>query len=146
MTMHYILLADEPTCRDLSRAMYRLSRPEHLSNVQTDTLYVFPWHQHPTTGAWAMAFDGQFQYPRHPDVPMMLTAPGDPYGSQALMQTLFLPIAADGANSLQALLAYILANDVIDTAMILPLVDPALVKTQAEMDAAGWFPTPEIAS
>jgi hypothetical protein len=109
-----------------------------------DTLYLFGWHKHPTSNEWAMNFDEQYQYRRHPDVPMMLTAPGDPYGSQALMQSLFLPIAADGTTSLQALLAYILANDVIDTAQILPLVDPALVKTQAEMDAAGWFPTMEL--
>ena len=139
--MRYILLSDEATCRDMSRALYRLQVPEAVSAGHC-TLYLFGWHRHPTTGAWAMAFDDACQYPRHPDVPMMLTAPGDPYGSQALMQTLFLPIAADGVTSLQALLAYILANDVIDAGEILPLVDPALVKTQAEMDADGWFPGP----
>jgi len=30
---------------------------------------------------------------------------------------------------------------IADTAQILPLVNPALVKTQAQMEAAGWFPT-----
>ena len=142
--MNYVLLADKPTCMDLSRAMYRLGRPEHLSNALTDTLYLFGWHKHPTRNEWAMAFDDAYQYPRHPDVPGMLTAPGDPYGSQALMQTLFLPIAADGAASLQALTQYILDNDVIDTGEILPLVNPALVKTQAEMDSDGWFPVTEM--
>jgi hypothetical protein len=126
----------------MSRALWRLCRPEPIAFAANDgTQYVFGWHKHPTFNQWAMRFDDAYQYPRHPDVPGMLTAPGDPYGSQALMQTLFLPIAADGANSLQALLAYILANDVIDTAQILPLIDPELVKTQAQMEAAGWFPT-----
>jgi len=144
MAMYYILLADELTCKNLSRAMYRLSRPEHLSNVQTDTLYVFPWHQHPITGAWAMAFDDAYQYPRHPDVPSMLTAPDDPYGSQALMQTLFLPIAVNGAASLQTLTQYILSNSMIDTSQILPLIKPELVKTRAQMEADGWFPASEM--
>jgi hypothetical protein len=138
----YVLLSSETECKDLSRALWRLRRPEPVAEAAGDqTLYLFGWHKHPTLNQWALRFDEQYQYPRHPDVPMMLTAPGDPYGSQALMQSLFLPIAADGANSLQALLAYILANDVIDTGEILPLVDPALVKTQAQMEAAGWFPT-----
>jgi hypothetical protein len=138
--MRYILLSSEQTCTDLSRALYRISAPEHLS-IGSGTLYLFPWIQHPVNESWALKFDDAYQYQKHWAVNDMLTAPGDPYGSQALMQTLFLPIAADGAASLQALLAYILAHDVIDTAQILPLVDPALVKTQAEMDAAGWFPT-----
>jgi hypothetical protein len=141
--MRYILLSSEQTCADLSRALYRISAPEHLS-IGSGTLYLFPWIQHPFSSAWAMQFDDAYQYPKHWAVNDMLTAPGDPYGSQAMMQTLFLPIAANGAASLQALLAYILANSVIDTAEILPLVDPALVKTQAEMDAAGWFPTMEL--
>jgi hypothetical protein len=115
-----------------------------MDGAERGTLYLFGWHKHPTSNEWAMRFDDAYQHPRHPYVPMMLTAPGDPYGSQALMQTLFLPIAADGVTSLQALTQYILANSVIDTAQILPLVDPALVKTQAEMDAAGWFPTMEL--
>ena len=138
--MRYILLSDEQACQDLSRALWRLCRPAPIVAGE-GTQYLFGWHQHPSLNQWALRFDEQYQYPRHPDVPGMLTAPGDPYGSQALMQTLFLPIAADGVTSLQALLAYILANDVIDTGEILPLVDPALVKTHAQMDAAGWFPT-----
>jgi len=137
--MRYILLSSEQTCADLSRALYRISAPEHLS-IGSGTLYLFPWIQHPVNGSWALNFDDAYQYQKHWAVNDMLTAPGDPYGSQALMQTLFLPIAADGTNSLQALLSYILANDVIDTGEILPLVDPELVKTQAEMDADGWFP------
>jgi hypothetical protein len=139
--MKYILLTDEAACEDLSSGLYRLGRPHTVSDASKDTLYLFGWHRHPINNDWAMIFDEQYQYARHADVPMMLTAPGDPYGSQALMQTLFLPIAANGAASLQALLAYILANDVIDTAQILPLIDPELVKTQAQMEAAGWFPT-----
>lgn len=141
--MRYVLLSDEQTCQHLSRALWRLCRPAPIAAGE-GTQYLFGWHKHPTSNEWAMRFDEQYQYPRHADVPMMLTAPGDPYGSQALMQGLFLPIAADGENSLQALLAYILANDVIDTAQVLPLVDPALVKTQAQMEAAGWFPTMEL--
>jgi hypothetical protein len=140
--MRYIRLSDEKTCQDLSRALWRIARPAPVAEADNDvSQYLFGWHKHPTLGQWALAFDESYQYARHPDVPMMLTAPGDPYGSQALMQSLFLPIAADGANSLQALLSYILAHDVIDTGEILPLVDPALVKTKAQMDAAGWFPT-----
>jgi hypothetical protein len=139
--MRYILLSNEQTCRDLSRALWRLCRPAPIAAGE-DAQYLFGWHQHPTSNEWAMRFDEQYQYPRHPDVPGMLTASGDPYGSQALMQTLFLPIAADGVTSLQALTQYILDNEIIDTAMVLPLVDPALVKTQAEMDADGWFPVP----
>jgi hypothetical protein len=141
--MRYILLTDEQTCRDLSRALWRLTRPAPVAAGET-TLYLFGWHRHPTLDQWAMVFDDAYQYPRHPDVPMMLTAFGDPYGSQALMQSLFLPIAADGVTSLQALTQYILDNEIIDTAMILPLVDPALVKTKAEMDADGWFPAPVV--
>ena len=87
-----------------------------------------------------MTFDDAYVHEKHPFVNTMLTAPGDPYGSQAMMQTLFLPIAANGVASLQALLTYILSNDAIDTAMVLPHVNPALVKTQAQMDADGWFP------
>lgn len=142
--MKYILLSDEQNCKDLSRALYRINRPEHLADLQNDTLYLFPWHKHPSTGTWALLFQDDYQYMKHPDVNVTLTAPGDPYGSQALMQTLFLPIAADGVNSLQALLTYILTHDVIDTAMVLPHVNPALVKTKAQMDAAGWFPNPEM--
>jgi hypothetical protein len=140
--MRYILLTDEQTCRDLSRSLWRIAVPHTVYNAETGTLYLFGWRKHPTTGAWAMDFDEQYQYRKHPDVNMMLTAPGDPYGSQALMQSLFLPIAADGVTSLQALTQYILDNEIIDTAMILPLVDPALVRTKAEMDADGWFPAP----
>lgn len=143
--MRYILFSSEQTCKDLSRALWRLSRPAPVAEAAGDqTQYLFGWHKHPTLSQWALAFDETYQYSRHPDVPMMLTAPGDPYGSQALMQTLFLPIAADGGNSLQALLTYILTHDVIDTAQVLPHVDPTIVKTRAEMDADGWFPTPEM--
>lgn len=142
--MRYILLSDEQNCRDLSRALYRLNRPEHLADLQNDTLYLFPWLEHPSTGAWALLFQANYQYAKHPDVNVTLTAQGDPYGSQALMQSLFLPIAADGVNSLQALTQYILDKDVIDTAEILPHVNPALVKTKAQMDAAGWFSTSEV--
>jgi len=141
--MRYILLSDEQTCQDLSRALWRLCRPAPVAGAANDgTLYLFGWHRHPTLDQWAMIFDEQYQYPRHSDVPMMLTAQGDPYGSQADMQALFLPIAANGVNSLQALLTYILTNSVIDTAQILPHVNPALVKTRAQMEADGWFPTP----
>jgi hypothetical protein len=104
--------------------------------------YLFDWKKHPTLNQWAMAFNASFQYRRHPDVPMMLTTPGDPYGSQAMMQSLFLPIAANGPASLQALLTYVLTHEVIDTAMVLPHVNPTLVRTKAQMDAAGWFPLP----
>lgn len=138
--MKYVLLPDEAACRDLSRALYRISRPVTVADEERDTLYLFMWFRHPTTGAWAMMFDDVFVYPRHPDVPMMLTAPGDPFGSQAMMQSLFLPIAANGAASLQALMTYILTHETIDTAMVLPHVNPALIRTQAEMDADGWFP------
>ena len=143
--MRYILLTDEQTCRDVSRALWRLCRPAPVAEAANDgTQYLFGWHKHPQRNDWALRFDEQYQYPRHPDVPMMLTAPGDPYGSQALMQTLFLPIAADGVNSLQALTQYILTHDVIDTGEVLPHVNPALVKIKAQMDAAGWFPDPEM--
>lgn len=138
--MRYILLTDEQTCKDLSRALWRLTRPAPIAVGET-TQYLFGWHKHPTRNEWALAFDEAYQYPRHPDVPMMLTTPGDPYGSQAMMQSLFLPIAANGVASLQALLTYILTHDVIDTGQVLPHVNPALVKTRAEMDADGWFPT-----
>lgn len=136
--MKYVLLTDEQTCKDLSRALYRLQIPESLSE-KTGTQYLFAWVKHPDQNEWALEFSETLQYRKHPDVNMMLTAPGDPYGSQAMMQTLFLPIAANGAASLQALLGYILANDVIDTAQVLPHVNPALVRTQAQMESAGWF-------
>jgi hypothetical protein len=139
--LKFVLLSTEDQCKELSAALHYLSRPRHIQDQDGDgPSYLFPWFRHPGSGLHALAFYDDYQYRKHPDVNMMLTAPGDPYGSQALMQSLFLPIAADGANSLQALLAYILANDVIDTGEILPLVDPVLVKTQAEMDADGWFP------
>lgn len=141
----YVLLLNEQACKDISSALLRLCRPAPVQQQYQDvSKYLFPWHQHPTLGQWALAFDETYQYPRHPDVPMMLTAPGDPYGSQAMMQSLFLPIAADGVNSLQALLTYILTHDVIDTAQFLPHVSPALVRTRAQMDAEGWFPEPTI--
>ena len=138
--MRYILLSNEQTCKDLSRALWRLCRPAPVAEAANDgTQYLFGWHKHPTLNQWALAFDEQYQYPRHPDVPMMLTAPGDPYGSQAMMQSLFLPIAANGVASLQALMAYILTHDMIDTAQVLPHVNPALIRTWAQMDASGWF-------
>ena len=143
--MRYIHLSSKQTCQDLSRALWRIARPAPVAEADSDvSQYLFGWHKHPTLGQWALAFDESYQYARHPDVPMMLTAPGDPYGSQALMQSLFLPIAADGVTSLQALTQYILDNEIIDTAMILPHVNPALVKTQAEMDSDGWFPVTEM--
>jgi hypothetical protein len=106
---------------------------------------MYEWRKHPQNDQWTLLFDEQYQYPRHPDVPAMLTEPGDPYGSQAMMQSLFLPIAANGVASLQALTQYILTHDTIDTAQVLPHVNPALVRTRAQMDAAGWFPAVVIA-
>ena len=138
----YVLLPDETTCQALSAALWKLNQPATVAPdlSVTPTHGAVSWVKHATLDQWALEMPPAWQYPRHPDVPMMLTEPGDPYGSQAMMQTLFLPIAADGANSLQALLTYILSNAIIDTAMVLPHVNPALVRTRAQMDADGWFP------
>jgi hypothetical protein len=140
MSNLYLVGQTEQTCKDLSQALYRLARPQHLWEPNEVATYVLPWMWKPDSSECALIFVDGFQYPKHADINDMLTAPGDPYGSQALMQTLFLPIAADGMNSLQALLAYILSNSVIDTAQVLPHVNPALVRTKAQMEAAGWFP------
>jgi hypothetical protein len=141
--MKYLIFDDEQSCRDLSRGLYRLSVPDWVS-AGHETLFLFSWRKHPNLPQWALEVIETCKYARHKDVPMMLTAAGDPYGSQALMQSLFLPIAADGANSLQALTQYIVINDVIDIAQLLAHVNPAIIKTHAEMDIDGWFPNPGL--
>ena len=144
MSHLYLVGQTEQMCKELSQALYRLARPQHLWEPQETATYALPWIWRPDGSECALLFVEGFQYNKHPAINSMLTAPGDPYGSQALMQALFLPIAADGVNSLQALTQYILTHDVIDPGEILPYVDPALVKTKAQMDAAGWFPDPEM--
>jgi hypothetical protein len=141
MEAFYVLLADEATCKAMSEALWKLNQPATVAPdlSATPTHYAVGWRKHPTLNQWALEMPPAYQYPRHPDVPMMLQEPGDPYGSQAMMQSLFLPIAANGVASLQALMAYILTSDVIDTGEVLPHVNPALIRTPAQMKAAGWW-------
>jgi hypothetical protein len=142
MDMNYLICPNKNTCKQLSESLYRLARPQHRWEPQETATYMLAWIRHPVQDVWALMFPAQFGYSKHPDINGMLTSPTDQYGSQAMMQSLFLPIAANGVSSLQALLTYILTHDVIDTAMILPHVNPSLVKTKAEMEADGWFPAP----
>lgn len=138
--MIYLLIPTETACRDLSASLWRLSTPITHGYADANTQYAVGWVKHPSRDEWALCIPEDFGFRRHPFVITMLTSPTDEWGSQALMAQNFMPIAANGAASLQALGAYVIANDVVMPVEVLQFINTSLIRTHAQMDADGWFP------
>ena len=145
----YLLLPDEAGAQTLSRGLYRLSRPLELSEAEGDgTLYALGWlvHSDGRAALEAADADGRAEasaelpdnltpYPRHPEVAAQLNDPESE--SSTLFAQLMGGLVAspeDGA----AMQAYVIANDQIDLFGLLAHLDPALVKTRADLSADGW--------
>ena len=132
----YLLLPDEAGAQTLSRGLYRLSRPLELSEAEGDgTLYALGWLVHSDGRAALELPDNLTPYPRHPEVAAQLNDPESE--SSTLFAQLMGGLVAspeDGA----AMQAYVIANDQIDLFGLLAHLDPALVKTRADLSADGW--------
>jgi hypothetical protein len=113
----------------LDAEVWRLRRPLSFQSPQDITKYYYPRITHPTTGQWAIVGDTEEQVKIHPAVDMTAMIALMPEVSQA---------------EKDQLVAYIDANrgGTVPFGTFIPSSSTQL--TQAEADAAGWFPDDPI--
>lgn len=128
--MQLLLCTSEAQAQLLSRGLYRLSRPQELSQAAGDvTRFALSWRRHPSDEAWALEIPAGQELPRHPAVVEELAA--DPSEAAALMGTAVVDQAG--------LLAYVLAHARLSVPYLLSFCDPARVLDEAAATTAGWF-------
>jgi len=113
----------------INAEVWSLRRPDSVKSPQDITRYYYPTITHPTTGQWAIVGDTEEQVKIHPDVDMTAMIALMPEVPQA---------------EKDQLVAYINANrgGTVPFGTFIPSSSTQL--TQAEADAAGWFPDDPI--
>ena len=122
-------MTSEERAKAINAEVWSLRRPDSVKSPQDITRYYYPTITHPTTGQWAIVGDTEEQVKIHPAVDMT--------NMIALMPE--VPQAEK-----DQLVAYIDANrgGTVPFGTFIPSSSTQL--TQAEAEAAGWFPADDL--
>ena len=122
-------MTSEERAKAINAEVWSLRRPDSVKSTQDITRYYYPTITHPTTGQWAIVGDTEEQVKIHPAVDMTAMIALMPEVPQA---------------EKDQLVAYIDANrgGTVPFGTFIPSSSTQL--TEAEADAAGWFPTDEL--
>ena len=122
-------MTSEERAKAINTEVWSLRRPDSVKSPNDVTRYYYSTITHPTTGQVAIVGDDTEQIKVHPSVDLTQLI--------ALM-----PEVPQGAKD--QLVAYINANrgGTVPFSALIPSSSAQL--TEAEADAAGWFPDPEI--
>ena len=122
-------MTSEERAKAINAEVWSLRRPDSVKSPQDITRYYYPTITHPTTNQWAIVGDTDEQVKIHPAVDMTAMIALMPEVPQA---------------EKDQLVAYIDANrgGTVPFGTFIPSSSTQL--TQAEADAAGWFPDDPI--
>ena len=122
-------MTSEERAKAINAEVWSLRRPDSVKSPQDITRYYYPTITHPTTGQWAIVGDTEEQVKIHPAVDMTAMIALMPEVPQA---------------EKDQLVAYIDANrgGTVPFGTFIPSSSTQL--TEAEADAAGWFPADEL--
>lgn len=139
MSATFVLLPSEAACRAVSRALWALAVPQSRADFSTTTQFALPWCKHPARDDWALTIPAGWELLINPQTAAHLV--NDGFGMRTELQNV-LSARVSNWNNLRTLLQnrasgtrrLVLSDD------LLPQLLPALVRTQAQMDADNWFP------
>lgn len=118
-------MTTEERAKAINAEVWSLRRPDSVKSPQDITRYYYPTITHPTTGQWAIVGDTDEQVRIHQDVDMTVMISLMPEVPQA---------------EKDQLVAYINANRGGTVAFSTFIPSSSTQLTEAEADAAGWFP------
>jgi len=122
-------MTTEERAKAINAEVWSLRRPDSVKSPQDITRYYYPTITHPTTGQWAIVGETDEQVRIHQDVDMTVMISLMPEVPQA---------------EKDQLVAYIDANRGGTVAFSTFIPSSSTQLTQAEADAAGWFPDDPI--
>jgi len=118
-------MTTEERAKAINAEVWSLRRPDSVKSPQDITRYYYPTITHPTTGQWAIVGETDEQVRIHQDVDMTVMISLMPEVPQA---------------EKDQLVAYINANRGGTVAFSTFIPSSSTQLTQAEAEAAGWFP------
>jgi hypothetical protein len=135
----FVILPNEAKARAVSLVVSRLAFPLSQRNARLMGDDAFSVVTH-ADGRAALVIPEGWTFHTSTLLRPQMDDPLDVEGVKAAMAAHLPQVLIDGLSTLSQLQTVFRDAQAINMDDILPLVDPALVKTQAEMDAAGWFP------
>ena len=118
-------MTTEERAKAINAEVWSLRRPDSVKSAQDITRYYYPTITHPTTGQWAIVGNTDEQVRIHPDVDLTVMISLMPEVPQV---------------EKDQLVAYIDANRGGTVAFSTFIPSSSVQLTEAEADAAGWFP------
>ena len=122
-------MTSEERAKAINAEVWSLRRPDSVKSPQDITRYYYPTITHPTTSQWAIVGDTEDQVKIHPDVDMTVMIALMPEVPQSEKDQLVAYIDANRGGS-------------VPFGTFIPSSSTQL--TEAEADAAGWFPADEL--
>lgn len=122
-------MTTEERAKAINAEVWSLRRPDSVKSPNDITRFYYPTITHPTTSQWAIVGDTDEQVKIHPDVDMTAMIALMPEVPQA---------------EKDQLVAYINANRGGTVAFSTFIPSSSTQLTQAEAEAAGWFPDDPI--
>jgi hypothetical protein len=139
----FLILSNEAKARAVSLVVSRLAFPLSQRNARLMGDDAFSVVTH-ADGRAALVIPEGWTFHTSALLRPQIDDPLDVEGVKAAMAAHLPQVLIDGLSTLSQLQTVFRGAQAINMDDILPLVDPALVKAQAEMDADGWFPTMEV--
>jgi hypothetical protein len=136
----YVILPDAEKAKAISKVVSQLALPlsQRDFRLMNDDAFSVVTH---ADGRAALVIPKGWTFHASALLRSQMDDPLDVEGVKAAMATHLPQVLVDGLTTLSQLQTVFRGAQTINMDDILPLVNPALVKTQAQMDAAGWFPT-----
>jgi len=137
----FLILPDEAKARAVSLVVSRLAFPLSQRNARLMNDDAFSVVTH-ADGRAALVIPEGWTFHTSALLRSQMDDPLDVEGVKAAMTTHLPQVFVDGLTTLSQLQTVFRGAQTINMDDILPHVNPALVKTKAQMDADGWFPAP----